>query len=157
MKVKVGEQEYLISWRFENPTLNRILENNGITAKRAAEIMDEKVPDPKRPGFLRRVGVEGLSGMLGMKRVPIASTTTCVIKTVDGSNEHTATVKRYPGGTQKGGGVMKGDRFDKDKARKYSLSKVLKQSFSEKSDRKLFWDAYLSRNERVNVKKEVVV
>jgi hypothetical protein len=158
MKVKIGEQEYVISWRFENPTLNRILENNGITAKRAAEIMDEKIPDPKRPGSVRRMGIEGLAAMLGMKKIPIPSTTTCIIKAVgDSENEYTATVRRFPGSIQRGGGVVKGDVFDKDKARKYSLYKVLKQTFPEKDDRKAFWDAYLTRNVKVNVRKEASV
>ena len=155
MKVQIGEKEYIISWRFESPMFEKILENNGITPQRANEIMEEKIEDTKRPGCMRRRGIEGLVQMLGLKKIPLPSTTTCVIKEV-GHDERvlSATVRRFPGTVMKGGHVVKADPFNKDTARKASLHKVLKQSFPEKADRVVFWESYLTRHNVVNVRKE---
>lgn len=156
MKVKVQNKEYIVSWKFENPMLTRILENNGISAQRAAEIMDEKIEDVKRPGNMRRRGVEGLAKMMGLKKIPLPSTTTCVIKEVEGETVMSATVRRFPGTVIKGGKVVKADPFSKDVARKNSLQRVLKQNFLEKDDRVVFWKAYLTR-QNINVRKEASV
>lgn len=157
MKVQIGEKEYVISWRFENPMFEKMLENNGITSQRANEIMEEKIEDTKRPGCMRRRGIEGLAQMLGLKKIPLPSTTTCVVKDVTTKTVLSATVRRFPGTMTKGGKVVKGDPFNKDTARKASLHKVLKQSFPEKADRVMFWETYLTRHNVVNVRKEASV
>ena len=135
----------------------KILENNGITPQRANEIMEEKIEDTKRPGCMRRRGIEGLAQMLGLKKIPLPSTTTCVVKDVVTETVLSATVRRFPGAVMKGGHVVKGDPFNKDTARKASLHKLLKQSFPEKADRVVFWESYLTRHNVVNVRKEASV
>lgn len=63
------------------------------------------------------------------------SVTECIITDGEKNVVAKSSVKRYYS-----------DVCSKEKARRFSLTKVLRSSYPSKDIRKIFWDAYLTRN-----------
>lgn len=119
MKVNLNGNLLLVSWRYQNLLLEAMLEDAGIPLQNAKEM---NVPE--------------LCTALGIKDLPKPDITHCIVYNTDRAIVCSSTVVKH-----------RKDTFDKEKARKYSLAKLLKENFSDKQTRKLFWDAYITRNE----------
>ena len=136
MKVVInGTQTFYVGWKYENPKLEEMLQNKGITVQQMREM---KVPE--------------IANALGLRvsDLPKPLITRCLIHNDDKVKILDVIVKKYHK-----------EKFDVDKARKYSLGKALSTLFSgtgHKQTRKGFWDAYNSRNlkkKEENVNKEI--
>lgn len=76
-----------------------------------------------------------------------ATRTECIMKDANKETVNTAIVKRYVH-----------DKHDKEKARKFSLAKLLSTTYPGRENKNLrakFWDAYIHRNENSKVKSVV--
>lgn len=69
-------------------------------------------------------------------KLPEREKTTCILRGEDKEIVFQESVVRYFG-----------DTFSYEKARTYSLDKLLNTHFSKKEDRKQFWEAYINRNQ----------
>lgn len=135
MKVVInGTKTFYVGWKYENPKLEQMLQNKGITVEQMKEM---KVPE--------------IADVLGVKlnELPKPLITRCQIFNDDRMKILDVIVKKYHK-----------EPFDVEKARKYSLAKGLSCLFGKKDDketRTAFWNAYHSRNEKKqeNVNKEV--
>lgn len=113
-------QKVFVGWRYDNPELDKLLSEHGITQERARKMNE----------------VEILSAV-GGKTLPKPLTTHCIFTDEDKKEITSASVTRFYK-----------DPYDKDKARRYSLGKVLNILYPgdiQKETRAKFWEAYIRR------------
>lgn len=113
-------QKVFVGWRYDNPELDKLLSEHGITQERARKMNE----------------VEILSAV-GGKTLPKPSITHCIFTDEDKKEITSASVTRFYK-----------DPYDKDKARRYSLGKVLNILYPgdiQKGTRAKFWEAYIRR------------
>lgn len=141
MKIKIEDREYIVSWNYSNPVLEKQILKAGMTREEFIELVERKVPDPIRPGHVRRAGldfaVREVEKVVMKKIDPLPSVCTCIVKS---ENEVVAIgqVKRF----------VK-DPFNKEVARKKAFGTAILKLFpkyTEKSVRKEFWKGYLERS-----------
>lgn len=174
MRVIKNGQVFNIGWRYENPNLKRILNAFDITEEQALELSEKKIPDSKRPGEERRAGTPALVNMfediarteldldrqkllinilerIRMKGFPKPTVTKCILTNEEKEVLNYAIVKKFPE-----------DVHDREKARRASLNKLLREEFPNFGDeetrlqnklvRRSFWEKYLSRQEKKQLK-----
>ncbi len=137
MQVVVNGQIMVMGWRYENPNLDRILEECNISRTEARQIMETIIPDEKVPGATRRAGVPALCKTLGIKSIPNPTVTYCIISDEQKQPIASAMVRKFPD-----------DPYNPEKARTYSLHKVVRNMFpglENKETRRKFWEVYLNR------------
>ena len=135
MKVIIsGTKTFYVGWRYENPSLVKLLQEKGIGVDKMKEM---KVPE--------------IASSLGMKvsDLPKPLITHCIIQNDQKEKILDVTVKKF-----------NRDAFDVEKARKFSLDKAISFLFPGKQNkeiRKGFWDSYRTRNSKKeeHVKEEV--
>lgn len=128
MEVVNNNQKFRVCWMYNHSFIPGILQELGVQDSEKAERMSAK----KQLAFLEEKA-SGITEALGLDEIP-PDTTHCLIysdKTVVAS---ASVVKYYK------------DTEDRDKARKYSLTKALKVLLPEdKAGRTAFWNAYITR------------
>lgn len=113
-------QKVFIGWRYENPELDRLLSLNGIPQEIARNMNEVQI-----------------LAAVGGKSLPKPTTTYCIFTDEDKKVIESACVTRFYK-----------DPYDKDKARRYSLGKVLSilyPGLEGKEVRAKFWEAYIRR------------
>lgn len=113
-------QKVFVGWKYENPELDNLLSENGITREIAKTMNQDEI-----------------LAAVGGKSLPKPITTHCIFTDEDKRIIESASVKRFHK-----------DTFDKDKARRYSLAKVLDilyPGIDNKETRAKFWSAYITR------------
>lgn len=113
-------QKVFVGWRYENPELDQLLSENGITQERA-----------------RKMNEVEILAAVGRKTLPKPLVTHCIFTDEDKKVIESASVTRFYK-----------DPYDKDKARRYSLEKVLNILYpgtEQKEVRAKFWQAYVMR------------
>lgn len=120
MQVTNGAANYTIGWFYGNPQLDQLLEDANISGEDA-----------------RKMKKSELAEKLGLQTLPLPSHTECIIRNGEGDEiAHAEVVKHV------------GDVYNKDKARKAALKKVLTALFpnyEDKTVRGAFWKVYLRR------------
>ena len=120
MIVIKSDQTVFVGWRYENPELDKFLEANGLSHEDAKKMTEPELID-----------------RLGVIQLPKPHITTCILSSADKQIVAQATVRRH-----------KADPYDKDKARRYSLAKVLRETYPGLENlevRRAFWEAYINR------------
>jgi len=113
-------QKVFVGWRYDNPELDRLLSENGITQELARNMNEVQI-----------------LAAVGGKTLPKPLTTHCIFTDEDKQVIDSASVTRFYK-----------DPYDKDKARRYSLGKVLNALYpglEGKEVRAKFWEAYIRR------------
>lgn len=136
MRVKTNNESLFVDWKYENPDLQLILDENGISMERYQLEGGKKI-------------MELINGKLGNEKInslPAPTLCYCVIRRQDDNSVVTeAFVRKH-----------KNDQFSYKKARSYSLAKALRQIFphlqgvegkENKATRREFWDTYLGKKQ----------
>src|SRR4051812_31061515 len=105
MRVTYDNQTVFVGWRYDNPELEEMLARLAMSR--------ESVRELNEPDLIKEMN-KRLSGGLTIVSIPKPTVTTCIISREDKSVVAEASVKKHAN-----------DPYDKDKARRYSLGKVL--------------------------------
>jgi len=120
MQVVKNNKRLFVGWKYDNPVLQGILSDLGITYDN-----------------FKKMNKGELAKQLGLPHLPQPETTWCVIRDEEGNTVAEASVRKHVN-----------DLFDKDQARRFSLEKVLNRTYpgaENKQTRRDFWKAYLDR------------
>ena len=144
MLVVNNEQVVLVGWRYQNPELERLYilydieasEMKGKNQVEIIELLNEKIKENNREYNL--TGTENEAPEL--KCLPKPSVTYCILSKGKEDIIKVSKVVKH-----------KNDPYSKEKARSYSLTKVLHDTYpgpENKGVRRKFWEVYLNRNTR---------
>jgi len=130
MRVKLSNESLFVDWKYENPDLQLILDENGISMEKYLDLGGRKI--------IELVNSKLSNGKINS--LPAPSVCYCVIrKQTDGSIVNEAMVRKH-----------KNDQFSYKKARSYSLAKALSGIYpgrENKEIRREFWDTYLLKKQ----------
>lgn len=125
MKVEIGTKTFYVGWKYENPQLNNMLEGIGLSEEEARKLTI--------PQLAEKLGVN-------IHEIPQPNVAYCILSNDQRVKVIEVSVKKHYK-----------DKQSKEKARRYSLHKLLSTMFAgpqEKGTRAAFWDCYLARNTR---------
>lgn len=128
MKVIKNDQPLFIGWKYDNPVLESLIVNK-IPKEGIEKITLEEA---------RKLKTNKLLEYLEINHVPEPETTWCIVRNESKETVAEVSVKKH-----------KHDAFDKEKARRFSLTKVLNNNFfgdNNREFRKQVWESYLTRN-----------
>lgn len=153
MKIVNNEKgiNYKVGWEYHNPTLEKWLAYLGVTQSEVRAMKGEE----KEKFNTRLLGVMTL---VGAKCIPAPYSTDCIIYDEKGEELFRKSVKRQPCESWEDALLSPDglERHDPEKARRYSLTKVLNFAFPAAEDdqvrtlnreiRTEVWKAYFDRN-----------
>lgn len=123
MKVVKNGKTQFVDWRYENPQLDQLIQEKGLT--------QEEVKKMKTGKLLQ---------VLGISKFPDPAATHCIVRNEDMEIVHDVLVKKHLR-----------DPHSKEKARRFSLQKLLDTYYSgdeNKLVRAAFWQSYINRSKQ---------
>lgn len=144
MKIINNEGTFKVGWQYTNTVLNKWLEFLGITPAKARKL--------KGPELNKQL--EAVMKLVGAKCIPPPDITDCIVYNEKNEELFRRTVKRQPCLTleealESADGL---EKHDPEKARVYSLTKVLAFGFpgaENKEVRTSFWKGYFDRRKAI--------